>query len=317
MNQRRRNKIDEIVNYLDKKALQKTSLAKVIAENITFFKTTYSLFSFYKWLYTKAPAIKAEDIQELVDIDPDSPYFRELISSFTTTEKKFIPGLINPLVKKIIQLIRDKNYRVIISLGAGAMEVEKQVIKKLIRSGNQNPIIFIGNDTSDISHSLARENLTGVTPEVAIIEKKLLNEAMLKGIIKETTSTYTIVLCNNDIFSLDKYFTGTNFDLAYTSFFKHHFMHEQATHIDQMLSRHSKEVIDYDGVKNKFNIFIQPLFVWKNPVLLNGTVFSNLRYKTKRDLKTHLEDVKITTYRMQGTYLKETTTPVIMGNRTL
>lgn len=313
MNQRRRNKIDEIVNYLKRKAVQDPASASAIAENITFFNNTYSLHSLYKWLFSNAPAIKAENLKELTDIDSASPYFSELITTLAATEKKFFPGLVRPMVKKITQLIRDKNYSVIISIGAGAMEVEKQVIKKLIRLGNQKPVIFIGIDKSDISRKLAKENLSA-SPDTLIIERNLLDEARLEEINKGTSSLYTVVLCNNDIFSLDKYFTGTSFDLAYNCFFKHHFTPEEARHIDQMLSRHSKEVIDYDGVKNRFNTFVQPLFVWNNPVLLSETVFSNLRYKTIKELKVQNNDEKITIHRVQGTYLKEITAPVVLGS---
>lgn len=304
------------MDYLEKKAVQDPASAKAIAENINFFKATYAVHSFYKWLFSTAPAIKAENLKELVEFDAVSPYFNELMTALTATEKRIFPGLIRPVVKKITQLIRDKNYSVIISIGAGAMEVEKQVIKKLVRLGNQEPVIFIGIDKSDISRSLARENLTG-SPDTIILERNLLNEAMLKEINRETRSLYTVVLCNNDIFSLDKYFTGTSFDLAYDCFFKHHFKPEEATHIDNMLSRHAKEVIDYDGVRNRFTTYIQPLFVWNNPVMLSGTVFSNLRYKTIKDLKTQNKDEKITTYRMQGTYLKEITAPVVLGSNKL
>ncbi|HNX07725.1 MAG TPA: hypothetical protein PKL96_09085 [Bacteroidales bacterium] len=314
MSLRRKNKIDEILNYLEKQALQSNSAGNAVAENISFFKHTYSILSFYKWLYTIAPGIRQEDFEELMDIDSDSPYDTELIASLAATERKFFPGLTNPIVKKIFRLITEENNGLIVSLGSGAMEVERQVITKLIRIENDQPVVFIGMDKSDKSHHFAKQNLAGIKSDLDIIEINELYDTNLQNILMNRKSLYTVVLCKNDIFSFDKYFSKSSFDLAYNCFFKHHFTAEASETIDNMVKRHTKKIIDYDGVKNNFNTFVQSLFVWKNPVLLSGTVFSNLRYKKKNELITNRDDIKIKTYWMKGTYLKEINTPVVSGN---
>lgn len=313
MSRQRRQKIDEILNYLEKQELQNNALRGAITENISFFRNSYSLLPFYKWLYTKAPGIKQEHLLELMDIDPASPYDTELISSLAATERKLFPGLINPLVKKILRLITSENTCLIVSVGSGAMEVERQVISKLIRSGNDKPIVFIGVDIAASSHNFAKQNLAAIKSELNIIEKKELDDASLQRIINEKQSLYTVVLCNNDVFSLDRYFSESRFDLAYHCFFKHHVTAGASKEIDSILKKLSKRVIEYDGVRNNFNSFVQSLFVWGKPVLLSGTVFSNLRYRKKNDLKSNNTGFNVKTYWMKGTYMKELNAPVVSG----
>lgn len=305
MSTTRRQKIDEILSYLEKQATHVHPYPGAVNENITFYKSAYSLIAFYKWLHKIAPTIKKDDLQELMDIDSESPYDTELISSLAKTERSFFPGLINPLIKRIYQFVSAGNCRIIASLGSGAMETEKQLIKKLIKSGNNKQLVFVGIDKSQRARAFARENLSEI-PDVAIIEKNELDDDSLNTILTEQDNLYTVILCNNDIFSLNNYFTKTKFDLAFTSFFKHHFSPGESENIDTILKNISKIFIEYDGVNNGFNKFIQSLFVFKNPVLLSGTVFSNLRYLKKKDLLAKKGDAAINTYWMKGTYLKET-----------
>lgn len=313
MSRQRRQKIEEILNYLEKQELQDDVVRGAVNENISFFRNSYSLFPFYKWLYTKAPEIKQEHLLELMDIDSASPYDTELISSLAATERKLFPGLINPLVKKIFRLITSEHTHLIVSIGSGAMEVERQVISKLIRSGNDKPVVFIGVDIAASSHNYAKQNLAAIKSELNIIEKKELDDASLQRIINEKQSLYTVILCNNDVFSLGKYFSESRFDLAYNCFFKHHVTAIASEDIDSILKKLSKRVIEYDGVKNNFNSFVQSLFVWGKPVLLSGTVFSNLRYRKKNDLKSNNTGFSIKTYWMKGTYMKELSAPVVSG----
>jgi len=302
------------MNYLEKQELQNSAVRNAVTENISFFKNSYSILSFYKWLYKKAPKIKSENLLELMDIDSASPYDTELISSLAATERNFFPGLINPLVKRIFRLIKCENTALIVSIGSGAMEVERQVISKLVRSGNDKPVVFIGLDISASSHNFAKQNLAAIKSELNIIEIKELDDTSLQSVMNERKSLYTVILCNNDIFSLDKYFSECRFDVAYNCFFKHHVTAVDSEKIDTILKKHSKKVIEYDGVKNNFNSFIQSLFVWGKPVLLSGTVFSNLRYKKKSELKSTNTDFSIKTYWMKGTHMKEFNAHFISGN---
>jgi len=311
MSKRRKHKIDEILNYLEKQELQNNTVRNAVTENISFFRNSYSILSFYKWLCTKAPEIKPENLLELMDIDSASPYDTELISSLAATERKLFPGLINPIVKRIFRLIACENAGLIASIGSGAMEVERQVISKLLRSGNDKPVVFIGIDISASSHNFAKQNLASIKSELTIIEIKELDDTSLQSVLNERKSLYTVILCNNDVFSLDKYFSESRFDLAYNCFFKHHVTAVDSEKIDNILKKHSKKVIEYDGVKNNFNSFIQSLFVWGKPVLLSGTVFSNLRYKKKSEIKSTNTDFSIKTYWMKGTHMKEFNAPLI------
>jgi hypothetical protein len=283
MNNLRRHKIGEILRYLEGPALQTATYKEAVSENIGFFKSSYSFFSFYKWLYKKGPKIRRENLLELMDIDADSPYAVDLITSLAALEARVYPGMITPLVRKICRYVREEESMLIINLGSGAMEVEKQVIARLIRSENKKPVIFVGIDKLQRAHAFARQNLNVFGPDVDIIEKEVMDDDSLNMISANKKSLYTVVLCSNDVFSFDKRFISTRFDLAFNCFFKHHFDVSSSEKIDSALKKFSKKVIEYDGLNNNFNSFTQTVFVWNNPVLLNGAVFSNLRYIKKKN----------------------------------
>lgn len=305
MNNLRRRKIESIINYLEVQAIESEIYNDAILENINFFNNAKSFFSFYKWLYKKANKIKPENLLELMDFDSFSPYATELISSLAATERKIFPALINPLVRKIVKLIINRNQSLIINIGCGAMEVERQIIARLIRAKNTKPVTFIGIDKSVHAHILAKQNLNKLKSKVDIIERENIDDDSLNEILTNVKGLYTVVLCKNDIFSFDKYFCNTSFDLAFNCFFKHHFDSNTSQEIDRLLFKFSKKIIEYDGINNNFNSFIQSVFVWKNPVLLNGTVFSNLRYIKKNELQPNSPNLHVNTFWRRGTYLKE------------
>lgn len=305
MSNLRRHKISEIINYLENSDIQTELNKNAISENIKFFKNSYSVFSFYKWLFLDASKIKSENLLELMDLDSDSPYAMELISSLAKTERKIFPGIITPLVRKIFHLISSEKIQLILNLGSGAMEVERQIIKKLIFSKNKKPVVFIGLDKSNNAHTFAKQNFNIIINEIEIISIENLDEGLLNSLMENKKKLYTIILCKNDLFSFEKHFNNTKFDLVFNSFFKHHFDKNTSDKVDNLLEKVSKKVIEYDGFNNYFNSFVQSIFVWNNPVLLSGTVFSNLRYMKKKELNFRNKCSKIKTFWRRGTYLKE------------
>ena len=70
---------------------------------------------------------------ELTDF-PFSHWDKEMHRKLIEMEKKDFPGLVKPLVDGVVNLILGKNRSrfIGVSLGCGGMEVERQIIKKLI-----------------------------------------------------------------------------------------------------------------------------------------------------------------------------------------
>jgi len=140
-------------------------------------------------------------------------------------EKKEFPGLIAPLVNRIVDLILQKEGRFIgIGLGCGGMEVERQVIKKLLEKKHPHQVVLIGVDKSPITHEVARENLREIEPHIDIHEVESLSSSTLDSLLEGNRHRHIIILCKNDIFKLREYFPfgmGT-FDVVYHSLFKHH-----------------------------------------------------------------------------------------------
>lgn len=305
MNRSRKKKIDDIIAYLEEIAVHTDKNSDSIAGNISFFQSTYTFISFIKWLSIEAPRKDPGKLLELMDIDEKSPYAKDLLSSLRETERKIFPGLVNPLVRRICKLISNENNPLIINLGSGAMEVERQVIARLIRSGNKKPVVFVGVDKSPVAHPFAIQNLKTLGYEIELIENPYLDDDSLLDILSVRKSLYTIILCQNDIFSLSEAFRAVKFSLAFHCFFKHHFSRDQYIAIEDSIKKISDMIIEYDGFNNRFNTFTQALFAWRDPVLLNGAVFSNLRYLKKAALKNNPGISKIRTFWRRGTYLKE------------
>lgn len=277
-----------------------------IDENILFFQASKSIFSYYKWLIMHAKKIIRGRLFEINDLLPkwDKEMHKELVS----LEKKKFPGLIAPLVSKIYKTLSStKERQVVVNLGHGGMETERQIINKLINMGNSIPVIFIGFDQSETSRFTAKENLKELNGVIELIEVSDFNGEKLEEIIKNTNKLYTIILSNNDIFDLEKKFQGRQLNIIFHSLFKHHIVTTaEKDKLDLICTNLAEIVFEYDGYKNWFFMLFPHTFTgWRSPVFLNATIFSDLRYYNKSELKTMARQQNIKIFPV-GTYLKVT-----------
>jgi SAM-dependent methyltransferase len=189
-------------------------------------------------------------------------------------------------------------------MGCGGMEVERQVIQVLQAKQHPGCVLFVGIDQSPVAHAIAKENLHTLGSAIVIEEYERLDREYLKSAVMSSQQTYSVILAKNDVFKLHEEFHGCLFDIAFSSLFKHHLPPARKDEFDQTLAAVAKRVLEYDGYKSWGVMIPQTLTTWKSPVLLNGTIFSDLRYHTKKELKKKAGGHKISFTKI-GTYLME------------
>lgn len=308
---RRKNKIVEIINYLENiPSNNDEGFEYSRNENIIFFQNIFSIKSFFKWKKKRIPEMDTEKLTELTDFGNEN-YSQELHYGMIRVERGLIPGFVTPLVNLVSSYIRNKQSDLLIAdIGSGSSEAMRQILKKIIKKQNKYKLTIVAFDQSKSSHAIAKKNIASLTPTPAIIETEFLSQKELLNIKENTNSNITVVFTNNNIFNLTNDFKDVTFDISYHSFFKHHLNKEQKQKIDHILQEKSKIVFEYDGVYNLSGMTIQALYSWKNPVLLNGAVFSNLLYPKKRELEKNNQKNNIKFYKFgnfftyRGTYLK-------------
>lgn len=306
MSQDRTNQIGQIL--LDLRIARTTTTDKdklyAIDENIIFFEATKSFPRYLWWVFSKMNKIDPKRLLEINDILPK--WDREMHIKLMEVEKRKYPGLIKPLVDAIIEFIKKKNRPlVLVDIGFGGMETERQVLERLIADKFRQRVIFVGIDQSSSAHEIARDNLKTLVQGFQYYQVDILNNKYLEDLRKENNG-FAVVACKNNIFDLDKIFPEKMFDLSYHSLFKHHLADNQQQELDRITSQISKKRFEYDGFRNIISMIPQTKNGWAHPAFLNAAIFSNLRFGRKQSLTTSAKDKgKITFYKHTGNYLLE------------
>ncbi len=276
-----------------------------IRENIAFFEAIKSVPNYIKWLVQKAGKLDRTKLLELTDF-PFPKWDREMHRKLIEMEKKDFPGLVAPLVNRVTELILAKKDRFIgVGLGCGGMEVERQVIKKLLEKNHPHQVVLIGVDKSPVTHEVARENLREVEPHIDIHEIENLNSSSLENLLKGDKHRHIVILCKNDIFKLPEHFPPQFFDVIYHSLFKHHLMGNHKAEMDSVVTSLRKCGLEYDGFKNWPIIIPQTLTGWSHPAFFNAEIFSNFRFLEKHELMKIYSGLKLSFFKRTGTYLLE------------
>lgn len=259
-----------------------------IEANIDFYQSLKSIWSYSKWLLKTAPKLDPEKLLEINDLLPK--YDETMHKHLIVVEKQGFPGIIAPIVKEVYnEIYKNKDIKILGSTGSGGMELERQVIDKLIKNHELRDLVFVAFDKSEGAHSIARQNLSEYKGIVNFISRDFLSRNELLKISKE--KGVHVVFAKNDIFNLKDHFNKKDFDITYNSFFTHHLTQNQHRSLNANLHEISKTSIEYDGYRSIPQLVPQSIFGWKDSILLNGSVISGLRYIDKDLLKKG--DVKL------------------------
>jgi len=300
---KRRIEIDGILEKLRefKNDSQYDDRLYAIDENIRFAEAMKTLPSYAWWLLTRAPKIDGARLLELTDF-PVEEWDVKMHGRLMEIERNKKIKLIKPLVDKISEFIsRENRPLVLVNLGAGGMEVDRQVISHLLEKKYDKSIIFIGVDKSPVTNKIAKENLNSLGKRIEIFDIEMLTKNRLEEIARSNKGV-VVILCKNDIFNLNVEFPPKYFDLVYNSLFKHHLVQSSDKEkLDKIIKEISKKSLEYDGYRSWLHTIPQSIVAWNNPVFLNGTIFSMLRYLRKENLNFS----KISFFKNTAHYLRE------------
>ena len=215
-------------------------------------------------------------------------------------ESKKFPGLISLIVDAVFDyIVSEDRDLVLANFGSGSMEIERQVINKLLKVGFNKKVVFIGFDNSSIVKDVAKNNLVELQNNISLLQEDKLDNRILNS-VQKAKNNYIIILCNNNIFNVRKYFKRKSFDLIYHSLFKHHLSEIEKKKLNELTIYLSNQSFEYDGYRSWFQMIPQSIFTWKNPVFLSANIFSNLRFPSKSRIRKENEDIKFNKF---GYYL--------------
>lgn len=285
MSQERVNQINQIL--LDLNAIRNTAGDKdflyAIDENIIFFKAAKSFLRYVWWAVTRIPKIDPARLLEINDLLPK--YDLEMHKQLTIIERKKFPGLIKKIVEEISEfIVSSDSDLILLSIGSGSMELERQVITALIKQECVRKVLFVAVDQSPLAHKTAKENLSPLASHVEFYFSEKINQDYVQDVKNKSSKNFSIIQCHNNIYSLGEIFSENYFDVVYSSLFMHHLNQQQAEKIRLIALHIAKNYFEYDGFKQMPQIIPQSFFGWSSPVLLNGAVLSGLRFVEKNKL---------------------------------
>jgi len=276
-----------------------------IDENIIFLKSIKNLVSYLGWLVSRPKKIAPAKLLELTDF-PVEEWDVKMHRRLMEIERNRHIGVGKPLVDKIVAYVSgETRANVLVNLGAGGMEVDRQALAALLEKKYSYPLIVVGVDRSPVSRRLAKENLGSLGSAVNVIECDELTHQKLNE-IEAANKGIAVVLCKNDIFSLERDFLPGSFDLMYHSLFKHHLAPELRPRLDAMMKKLAHHVYEYDGYRTWGVIVPQTVVAWNYPFFLSGTVLSNIRFDKEAAVRERAAAAKtLSFYPGTGHYLLE------------
>ena len=310
---KRKKEIQKIISDLE--FLKKTNpeYKKAIEYNVDFFKASFSVFSYIRWLIFIAPKVRKdrENLLELADF-PLSKWQKETCENLSRIERLSFPGLLKPIKKTILEeLERLKKIKkepiVLLSIGSGTMELERQVICELLKKNFKVPIIFLGVELSLMNFKFAFNNFSKFInkkliqiEKISYLDDQVLNKLKTKAFSKKIL----VVILNDNFLNLKGKLSADSIDLIYHSRLKHHLKYKEKNDLDSLVEHLAYKVIEFDDFCS-IPVFIFPsIITWRHPTTLNGAILSYLRdYSKKELLSQNDKNWKMKFYNL-GYYLK-------------
>jgi hypothetical protein len=258
--------------------------AYAIRESIIFLEAARSFPRYLWWLFFIAPKLDGPRLLELTDF-PVEEWDVAMHERLIALQRRKQPGLVTPLVSAITEYIqKESRDLVVVDLGAGGMEVDRQVAEWAVKTDIEHKLTIISVDKSSTTRGIAEKNLRDLANDVEIFETGELTGNELENLRHRATKKILIVMCTNDIFELDQKFGPKYFDLVYHSLFRHHLNESERQELDDTIHVIGKRHFEFDGYKSWLVMLPQTIVGWNYPNFLNAELFSNLRFKEKRNI---------------------------------
>jgi hypothetical protein len=247
---------------------------------------------FLVWICGRRRRIDPTRICELSDFD--LPEWQELLQrDLAHISSRRFPGLIEPLVAKLVEMIGSKpvehGMTTVASIGCGAMEAESQLMHRLAPAEH---LRVMGCDNSSTAFASASANLaTGGHSLTAIPETGV--DGLPPGLYLHQGDAFEFLAAQPD----------SSFDLLFHARFRHHLPRQERAAFDSECARVAHVVIEYDDYQCLTSLLGPLLTAWRRPVLLNGAILSWVRGRTQTSLRAEY-GVAVTFHNPPGTYLR-------------
>ena len=287
---KRNREIKEILSDL-RSLKSNPDYKEAAALNIEFFRAALCPLSYFFWSIFRAPRLRKNRarIVELGDL-PFPRWQKEILEKLSWFEAGLLL-LLQPIKQGIIQELErlketKKEPIVVLSLGCGGMELERQLIYQLVRTRFNFPVVFIGVDYSLAIHDLITSKLTSLVAKGLLQIKTVsrLGADDLNRLKNQSTSCrFSVVLLNTNAFDL-KDLPENSVDLVYHTRLKHHLTPEEAKELDKLAIHLAPKVIELDDLFSIRWFILVSHYAWRFPAVLNGAIMSTLRYFSQREL---------------------------------
>lgn len=257
-----------------------------IQQLLIFFEKTKKINTYLSWLISSLKKLRKnkDQILEINDLNIDCSWDEEMHKRLIGVQRKKFPGIITPLVDKIFEEIKNnpKQNISILNFGSGGMELEKQIIEKLVKDSIllRKNIFFVGIDTSEGSRKIGKENLAQIEEKIEIIETNILDEELFKS-----NKGIRVILSGKTPFVDENHPEKPIFDIILTSLFMHHLKEREQNKLRDNFKLYGEKVFEYDGYHKLISYFVQAIEAWGDPIFLNASIFSILRYNNKNIIK--------------------------------
>lgn len=269
-----------------------------IRQNIRFFRACRTLPQYLFWGIINRPRIRGEELLEIADL-PLPRWERELYENLTIVERRNFPGLTKPLRDLLFVQMIHHNRKVVLDLGCGSMEAERQVLG-LLKADNFNTCpVFIGVDSAPQAWTVIMEVFSEFGDRVDVIRVKTPDN------IKTAVKKPTIYFYCHDGLNAARQLKG-KYDLMFSSRFRHHLHRSGKKELDK-LHIEVPLAVEYDDYGTHLSWLPPLLTAWNRPILLSGAVFSHIRQPSKKSVKAvkrKNSNPKVKIFNPPGTYAK-------------
>lgn len=261
------------------------------ALNIEFFKAVRFPISYLGWLIFRAPRIRRNRARILELGDLPFPRWQKVILETLSGFEARVPRMLQPIRQEIVRELErlretKKGPVVVLSLGCGGMELERQVIYELVRTRFNFPVIFVGVDYSAAVPGIIAAKF-GPLVSKGLLQIKTISHLGAGDLnrlkTKSTSRRFSVVLLNTNAFDLEG-LPENSFNLIYHTRLRHHLTLEESNRLDELTTHLTPKVIELDDLFSIPGFILASIFAWRFPVVLNGGVLSYLRDFSKKEL---------------------------------
>lgn len=278
--QRRRDELELILAQLQQHSAQAISAGHGYAldETVRLIESLSSVSRYLDWFAHRLPQLLPDRLLELNELLPewDEPIHRQLLH----IERNRWPGFIRPIVNRLaLEIAAAGRPITIVDLGAGSMEIERQVISRL--RTQRLAVTFIGIDESASAHQHARDNLANSDTAIEIIQAPL-DQAL--DLARRPADDFRVILCQASASAIAQ-LPHQSIDLLFHSFMRHHLTTTEQLALDASAAQVARRCLEYDGYHCRAHLIPLSILTWHHPGFLAASLFSHARFPTRPQLR--------------------------------